>query len=367
MGVWNPDLIHTAFSEAALNPAAWAHTLEVIAAQTESRGAILIPISSGAVPNFPISESMSAATEHYMRDGWYLRDERHLGIHQMMRDGIVDDLDIAPLDTIEKNPYYQEFLAAHKLRWFAGVRIAAGDDLWCLSIQRTIGQGPFSRKEKEFLRLLSDRLSTSAVLARCIGGAGSAGALEAFEMSGKAALLINRKGEVFRINQPAEKLLGGDVRLVRKKLTSYDPNITVLLNRSLHDLMFYCSGGSLGSPIALPRRGRRPVLAYLARLSPAAANPLADCQAIIVLIDLEKPRSNVPAEVLRSAFDLSPAEARLAELMSAGISLEAASDQIGIAKETGRNQLKSIFAKMNVSRQPEMIALLGAMLDNKSS
>jgi DNA-binding CsgD family transcriptional regulator len=191
--------------------------------------------------------------------------------------------------------------------------------------------------------------------------------LEAFEVSGKAVVLLNRRGEVFRANKSAEQLLGGDVRIEKRKLVSFDASATAALNRSLHELMFQSAGGSLAPPVALPRRGRRPILAYPAKLCAAVSNPLADCQAIVVLVDLDKPHRHLPETVLQTTFDLTAAEARLAALMASGLSLEFATDQIGIAKETGRNQLKSIFAKAGVKRQAELIAVLSSMLGQRKN
>jgi DNA-binding CsgD family transcriptional regulator len=365
MGIWKKGLIEAAFADAALDPSAWGKALDLVTAQTESYGAILIPVTGGAVPNYPISDAMSAPAESYIRDGWHVRDERYLGITKMMQNGVVDDLDISHLDRIKRHPYYQEFLAPHGLRWFAGVRVAAGDDVWCLSIQRGINQGPFSRAEKNRLARISDRLSTSAVLARALGTASATGALQAFEVSGKAVVLLNRYGEVFRANKSAEQLLGGDVRIEKRKLVSFDASATAALSRSLHELMFHSAGASLSPPVALPRHGRRPILAYPAKLSAAAANPLADCQAIVVLLDLDKPHGHLPQTVLQTTFNLTAAEARLAAFMASGLSLEVATDQIGIAKETGRNQLKSIFAKARVRRQSELVAVLSSMLGHR--
>jgi DNA-binding CsgD family transcriptional regulator/PAS domain-containing protein len=367
MGIWKLDLIEAAFADAALNPSAWAKALNLVTAQTESYGAVLIPVTGGAVPNIPMTDAMSASAERYFCEGWYLRDERNYGFDTMMQRGVVDDLDISHLDKIKRHPYYQEFLAPHGLRWFAGVRVAAGDDVWCLSIQRQINQEPFSRAEKNRLARMSDRLSTTAVLARALGTASANGTLEAFEMSGKAVLLVNRRGEIFQANKSAEQLLGGDVRIERRKLVSFDASATAALNRSLHELIFRSTAASLAAPVLLPRRGRRPILAYPARLSAATANPLADCQAIVVLVNLDKPHGHLPETVLQTAFNLTAAEARLAARMASGLSLEAVTDQIGIAKETGRNQLKSIFAKAKVQRQSELVAVLSLMLGQRKT
>jgi hypothetical protein len=43
--VWNFEAIEEAFSDAAVNPAVWARALNVVTAQTEAFGAILIPVT----------------------------------------------------------------------------------------------------------------------------------------------------------------------------------------------------------------------------------------------------------------------------------------------------------------------------------
>jgi DNA-binding CsgD family transcriptional regulator len=361
MAIWKPELIDKAFADAALDPSLWVKALDVVTALTESYGALLIPAKGGGLPNIPLTESMSVSMENYFQDGWHLRDERQRGVDIMTRRGVVDDLDISNFDRIKRHPYYQELLAPHSLRWFAGVKVASGEDLWVLAIQRTIDQGPFSEAEKLQLAALSDRLSASAALARALGAATAAGALQAFEVSGKAVVLINRRGEAFRMNKTAEALLHGDVRIEGRRLVASDPIATAALNRSLHELMWQRIGGGLSQPVALPRFGKRPILAYPIKLEHSAANALADCQALVILIDLDQ-NPRLPETVLRTAFGMTAAEARLAVRLAAGETIEFATDQIGIAKDTGRNQLKNIFIKTGVKRQSELVAVLASIL-----
>ncbi len=311
MPAWNVEPVEQQFADAGLEPARrMVKALDAVSSATGSYGAILLPISGGVIPNVPYTERMSGAIESYFRDGWHLQDVRFRTIPIMTRRGVADDLDGLSTDTIAKHPFYQEFLARHRLRWFAGVKVACGDDMWAVAIQRTIDQGPFSAAEKEQLVRLSSRLSTSAAIARALGASAAAGALEAFEMSGTAVVLINRYGNVFKANRSAELLLVDDVRIVKGKLVAKDTQATASLNRAIQDLLWRPAGG-LSAPVALPRAGRRPLLAYPARLSNANANALADCQAMVLIIDPDiRPRT--PEMTLRSAFRLTEAEARLA-------------------------------------------------------
>ena len=361
MTSWDLKPVEQAFADAALDPTSWAKALDIVSDLTDSFGAILLPHRGSLIPTVPYTEGLAGSVDMYFRDGWYQRDERYLGTNIMLERGVTDDLDTFDYDRIKRHPYYQDFLAPHALRWYAGVRVLCGDDLWCLSIQRTIEQGPFSVEEKRQLAQLSDRLSVSAALARALGAAAADGAMNAFDLSSTAVVLINRLGQAFKVNGSAERLLTGDVRIVRGKLVARDMAATTRLNRALHELLWQRTDGGLSPPVILPRTGKRPLFAYPAKLSSMAANALADCQAIVILIDPNE-ISRPPETVLRAAYGLSEAEARLAAQLGSGDALEAITERLGIAKETGRSQLKSIFTKLGVHRQAELVTVLAPLL-----
>jgi DNA-binding CsgD family transcriptional regulator len=186
------------------------------------------------------------------------------------------------------------------------------------------------------------------------------GALNAFELSDTAIALVNRRGEVYRLNRAAETLLSGEVRIAGHRIVSRDPIATTALGRAIHVLMWGGNGAGMAPPVALPRTTGSPVFAYPAKLSAIAANALADCQAIVVFVDPDERRA-APESLLRFGFSLTPAEARLASRLATGASLEDISDEMGISKLTGRTHLKRIFAKLGIGRQSELVALLGAV------
>jgi DNA-binding CsgD family transcriptional regulator len=360
MNSWNLETVEQVFAEAALDATLWVKALEAAVGTTQSYGAILIPVSGGALPTLPFTESMTGSFETYLRDGWYLRDERMRGMEAMIRRGVAVDFDLFDADTIARHPYYQEFLAPHRLRWWVGLDMSCGDQLWCLSLQRTIDQEPFSEAEQEQLVRLARRISTSAAIARALGANAANAALDAFEMSDTAVVLIDRHGKVFKANSSALRLLVDDVQIKEGVLTVSDPPAMAALNTALSDLLRRHAGG-LSPPVPLPRKGRRPLLAYPAKFSSAAANAFADCQAMIVLIDPDagwKP----PEATLRRAFRLTEAEARLGALLASGESVGTAAERLGITKETSRSQLKTIFAKVGVHRQSALVAVLSTLL-----
>ncbi|MBN8987596.1 MAG: helix-turn-helix transcriptional regulator [Rhizobiales bacterium] len=348
------------FAEASLDPSRWVQALTAVASATGSFGAVLLPLAGNTLPNVPYTENCTGPMEDYFRDGWHLQDGRMATVPTLTQHGVADDFDGYSADEIARHPFYQEFLAPHRLRWYAGIKVACGDDLWAVALQRTIDQGPFSAEEKDGLARLSSRLSTGAAIARALSASAASGALEAFEMSGTAVVLLNRHGNVFKANASAERLLVDDIRIVEGQLVARDTRATMALNRAIHHLLWRPTGG-LSAPVALPRASRRPLLAYPARLTESTANALADCQAMVILIDPDS-KTRTPEMNLRMAFRLTDAEAKLATQLALGESLEKVADQFGIAKETARSQLKGIFAKIGVHRQAELVAVLAGLL-----
>ena len=70
----------------------------------------------------------------------------------------------------------------------------------------------------------------------------------------------------------------------------------------------------------------------------------------------------VPDEdVLRAAFGLTPAEARLARGIARGDALEEVATALGIRMPTARSQLAAVFAKTGTRRQARLVAILALL------
>ncbi|MEZ5831484.1 MAG: LuxR C-terminal-related transcriptional regulator [Dongiaceae bacterium] len=77
----------------------------------------------------------------------------------------------------------------------------------------------------------------------------------------------------------------------------------------------------------------------------------------IMILAREFAPAMVSVETLRSAFGLSPAEARLVSLLASGTTLKQASQIIGVSYSTVMSQIKACFQKTGTHRQAELVAL----------
>ena len=68
------------------------------------------------------------------------------------------------------------------------------------------------------------------------------------------------------------------------------------------------------------------------------------------------------ADALRSLWGLSGPEIHLVDAMDRGETLDQAAESLGISRNTARNHLQSVFSKMGVNRQSEVMRHLGGLL-----
>jgi len=348
--------------EAAVDPTRWDETMERVAKATRSAGALLFDVH-GHLPLLPRTRSMARAFEAYVDGGWIERDERFRLVPFLNARGVATDEDLLTSNAVARHPYFQEFLAPCGLRWCALVKIAAGDTFWSLSLQRSMEQGPFSREELEDLMVLSQRSGSVAALATTLGLARAEAALDAFNASSTAAVMIGKDGTVLRMNAAAELLQTRGLVVTGRHLGSVDKDATNALSAALQTLLRSRSLVATMPPVSLPRARGRPLVAYPLRLASVTYNSLAPCQAVVVVIDPDAKRR--PPEIhLQMSFALTPAEARLATMLATGETLEAAADKCRISYQTARNQLKAVFAKTGTHRQAELVSLLARLLPN---
>jgi DNA-binding CsgD family transcriptional regulator len=106
---------------------------------------------------------------------------------------------------------------------------------------------------------------------------------------------------------------------------------------------YHESTGNGRAKVTLVRLNRDPVAEFFA--GPTVA----------VLIDIVHMDVGDVAANFSSRYRLTPAEARLAQALDRGTSLKEAAVAFGISEGTARQQLKSIFRKVGVNRQSELI------------
>ncbi len=343
--------------EAAVNPEAWRDIMDGICKAAGASAAILLQ-SDVRTPDVPRTESIDEGTKFYFRNNWHLRDPRAKAFPRMMAGEVVTDHDVMTPEPIRAAPKYNEVLFPFGYRWFAGIGFWADSAAWALTIQRTGREGTFEARDKALLAQLAPRLTETATLATAIGRAALTSMTDVLDRVRQPALVLNREGMVLRTNGAADRGFDDEIRVRERRLLLRDKQAMARLDQLISMIRSTPDAAAIpAAPILVRRTIKPPVVLRILPVDGAARSVFLGARAMLILSNLV-PRTAPDPALIGQAFDLTPAESRLAALLATGTSLASAAEHARISRETARNHLKSIFSKTGVHRQSELIKLL---------
>jgi DNA-binding CsgD family transcriptional regulator len=355
------DRVGARLGEAALDPGRWPDLMESICRAVDATCAMLLQ-SDSRTPDVPGTESAKDHFRIYFRDGWHTRDLRARCVPLLLAgQPVVVDADLFTAEEMHRHSFFNDCVRASGLEWWAGIGLRAESALWVLALQRTAAKGAFGNAEKQSLGPFSRRLTETATLSTAVGRETLFGITSVLDRVRRPAISLDRIGRVLGTNAGADGLFDDELGVRHGQLICYDKRAQAQLDAMLCRLRAMPDTAALDvEPIVIRRSKKAPVIARAIPIDGAARNPFLGARALLLLDELG-PRENPRSEVLADVFGLTPAEARLASLLASGISLAVAARQLGVARETVRNQLKAIFAKTETHRQPQLVALLSRM------
>lgn len=333
--------------------------MEEICAATHTTGAALLQ-SDVRTPEVPVTPSVSEFIASYFANELHVTDIRaQRGVPLLMTSrSVIRDQDLFRTEAeMRRDPLYAH-AKEWDLSWWAGVGFRAGSALWALALQRSTQDGPFELSDVKALELLPSRLTEAATLSKAVGRQVLLESTNALHLIHRPAMAIDLFGQVIDINPSAGQLLGNELQIRNNRLVVRDRAAAQQLDCLVSQLR--ATGDTrplLTTPIVVQREGKRPVLINVIPVAGAARTPFLGARVILLLTDLSEVRAP-QLETLRRAFGLTHAEARIAGLVATGASTQDVSDELEIATETVRKQLKVIFAKTDTHRQAELVALL---------
>lgn len=345
-----------------IDPGGWAAVSERLAGACNAE-CVSILHASGAhsdVTMMAISPGSEDFSDRYFKGEWHRRDFRTLAIPKMRRTGSAVDQDIIASEQMDREPYYQELLAPVGLRWWTGLGFQVGDKMWCAAVHRSPFAGAFLPEEQAVLERVRLKMGEAAALAHIVGDAALKASLNAVDLVGHGAVILDQTGLVIDHNERASHLFDNEFRIRGRRLFAKD----ALAMDALSEVQRQCAssgpGGMPSREFVIRRKENLNLVVRTYGLSGPAAEPFKGGKAIVTVKEAIRPIVVSPA-VVQAAFELTPAETRLTLLLSKGIDLEDCCHQLSIKKETGRTMLKSIFRKAQVNRQSELVLKLSSL------
>ena len=337
--------------EAVVDPARWPDLMERVAQASGSEGALLLRTDRTGLDAITTA-SLAESSRRYFEEHWHREDHRFRGLPMIRARGIAVDQDFTTPEEIERLPFYQDLLASSGLRWFAGIGFEVKGRLWCLALQRTVAQGLYEPHEQARLATLSPLLRRAGLLTAVVEKARLAGLTEAFDVLGRPAMILDSEGRAIRWNTAFSTLLGRDLKLAGGRLIAEEGEAARQL-----EALSRPSGRSPISAVVVPRRDALPIAIHVVPLVGPSRGLFAGGRTLLIA-SVPGALPVPPAAILQTAYRLTPAEARLAQAVSGGLSLAEAANQFSITAATARSQLKAIFAKTGATRQSDLLRLV---------
>ena len=188
-------------------------------------------------------------------------------------------------------------------------------------------------------------------------------ALEALDLLSIGLAVTSASGHVLMANRTAEELLEARDGLDLTSsgvltLAGSGPELTEFVKQALKT-NYMGESGSRDTVLAVRRPSGKTALTLIVRRVENRSTNGSSMEPAALLFMLD-PGLSVEAKEseMNELFGLTSSEARLANLLMEGKTLDQCCNELAIRKSTGRTHLKHLFEKVGVKRQTELIAVL---------
>jgi DNA-binding CsgD family transcriptional regulator len=181
------------------------------------------------------------------------------------------------------------------------------------------------------------------------------------------ALVCDTRGQIYVANDPALALLaaGDGLTLREDRIGAHEARAQAKLTEVLSQSGNSSTAGAtqFQRALAVPRRSRLPSYQLILRKVESQRSAFAfEGQWLWSVLISDPNGAKVPtALALAVLYDLTPAEARLATLVTKGYTPERAAEENCAHLATVRSQLSSLFSKTGTRRQGELVRLFSSV------
>jgi DNA-binding CsgD family transcriptional regulator len=353
-----PGLLLEAFDAGLRERRDMPAALQALARAAGADGAVLVRENPGSFIEATATPGMISLAD-YASSGRPI-DPRQTRVNPRLDGGFRLDHDDFSAEELARDPFYQEFRRPRGYFWHASALLLAdmpGGGLY-FTLNRQFRRGAFESagvaglaRLLPSLRLLADAAEAFAKAAMRRHDRPLAG--------GELALFVDREGHLTDF-APAEPIAGGLLTIVQGRLRASRAVARGLVARLIETAIE--RGAPAFAQLGTDHSARR----WMLRIVPAPAGVRQPwhLQRFVALVSEIRRRVNPDPRVaaaLSDLFALSPAEAKIAALLSHGWTIEQTAASLSLSEGTVRNHLKSVFSKTGISRQTELAVLVAQL------
>lgn len=276
---------------------------------------------------------------------------------------IVGDYSILDERAMDRDPFYDGFLAPTGYRYFIGaVFEVAAHNAFLFSVQRAAKQGHVGEEEVRNMQILLPHVRQAFDMTKRLRGGGSVNRSfkDALDWLDDGVALLRADGFVLHANEAFQALIrrGDGISLRSGRMEIADPTSRAHFDKAIGAIVRAGFDAS-SSDIPVPRKvDNPPYIVSVRPLVPAALERHGSQAGIIVFIRDPTRHNAVSASVLRDLFGFTEAEADLACALQAGVTPGAYAQARVVSLNTVYTHLRRIKGKARCSRMSELIRKL---------
>ncbi len=354
--------------EAASEPRLWPQVLQRLSGWLDCRCTHFIVWDEGAretvlsLGNPGTGDEAAAYVAHYgtVDPNHRVRDAAPLG-RLVRADQHFDGQFIA------RNEFYQDFYLKYDYRHMLCGRLhVANRQTAVIGFHRAAVEGPWSDRDVDRAHAITPHLRRAVQLRLRLDeldvAARGLAAHDAFDRLGLAVIVVTGDGLIAYASPAAEAMLRAGTAILQKscRLQARNPRQEAALAAALQSatlpLRSLARGEhrAPGTTLALFHQEMAPISLFIAplprRVGWGDTRPLA-----IIFISEVSAAPQSFGGALSALYNLTKAEARLAEAVVNGERLQDYADRVGITVHTAKSQLKQVFGKTGFARQSDLV------------
>lgn len=269
-------------------------------------------------------------------------------------------------DKLQDSEYYQQYIAAIDVFHIMGADMLVTGGLNArLRLTRSEAAGDFQAPEKAICQILLPHLQQSILLHASLKSTEVERAIyaDAIDQLAMGSIILDGSANLLRTNKAAEKLLNDHPQLQTRagqlQVGNRQENKAF---RALVEQVLAAHHRAEPGLVKAFRVGQTEAansLGFLVRPLPLVESSQDDSHpSVVIFISDSSQRRIAPAEVLAELFGFTPAESILALLLANGLTLDEASEELGVSRNTAKSHLSSVFSKTGLTRQTKLVQLI---------
>ncbi|TFV92308.1 helix-turn-helix transcriptional regulator [Oxalobacteraceae bacterium OM1] len=365
------DLI-SSFYEAALDPTQWETGLRHFAALTNAVGACLL-FGDTQEPTANIAFFLGHSPESVKAyNDYYFALDPLVEIAVQSSPGVwMNDWRDTPAERLLKSEFYNDFMRRYDTNAaMASLLLRSGSTVASISVQRPIGQEPFSKGDQALAELVFPHMQRAMRIYQRVHQIGiqSEAANAALDHLFAPIFIVEGSGKVLFANRAADKLcgVGGVISISNGKLCSRTRTL------ELESALFAAAHARGGRARALRLTAEAETQSLDLVVMPMNAGvQVNQWRRPLALVVAHRHGFSWPSldQLLHELYGLTSTEARIARLLADGSKPAEVADALCVSVLTVKSHLKAIFLKTGVRRQAELCKLvlpLGSALPEHS-